>query len=103
MTGERVERRLAAVLAADVAGYSRLMGADEEGTLARLKAARKGLVDPAIAFHRGRIVKTTGDGLLVEFSSVVDAVRCAVAVQREMVELGAGGCDGGRDPDMTPA
>ena len=66
MAGERVERRLAAVLAADVAGYSRLMGGDEEGTLARLKAARKAVVDPAIASHRGRIVKTTGDGLLVE-------------------------------------
>jgi class 3 adenylate cyclase len=96
-------RRLAAILAADVAGYSRLMGADEEGMLERLKALRRELLDPKIAEHRGRIVKTTGDGLLVEFSSVVDAVRCAVAVQREMVELGAGGCDGGRDPDMTPA
>ena len=80
MTGERVERRLAAVLAADVAGYSRLMGLDEEGTLARLKAVRKALVDPVIAFHRGHIVKTTGDGMLVEFASVVDAVRCAVEV-----------------------
>ena len=83
MTAERVERRLAAVLAADVAGYSRLMGLDEEGTLARLKAVRK-LVDPAIASHRGRIVKTTGDGMLVEFASAVDAVRCAVEVQRGM-------------------
>jgi len=82
LTSERVERRLAAVLAADVAGYSRLMGADEEGTLARLKAVRKALVDPAIASHRGRIVKTTGDGMLVEFASAVDAVRCAVEVQR---------------------
>jgi hypothetical protein len=81
---ERVERRLAAVLAADVAGYSRLMGADEEGTLARLKAVRKALVDPAIASHRGRIVKTTGDGMLVEFHSAVDAARCAVEVQRGM-------------------
>jgi adenylate cyclase len=79
---ERVQRRLAAVLAADVAGYSRLMGLDEEGTLTRLKALRKGLVDPAIASHRGRIVKTTGDGMLVEFASAVDAVRCAVEVQR---------------------
>jgi adenylate cyclase len=79
-----VERRLAAVLAADVAGYSRLMGVDEEGTLARLKAARKALVDPAIASHRGRIVKTTGDGMLVEFASAVDAARCAVEVQRGM-------------------
>ena len=74
MASDRVERRLAAVLAADVAGYSRLMGTDEEGTLARLKAARKTAVDPAIASHRGRIVKTTGDGMLVEFASAVDAV-----------------------------
>src|SRR5580704_9640168 len=86
MTSARVDRRLAAVLAADVAGYSRLMGADEEGTLARLKACRKALVDPKIAEHRGRIVKTTGDGLLVEFGSAVDAVRCAVDVQRGMAE-----------------
>jgi adenylate cyclase len=83
---EQVERRLAAVLAADVAGYSRLMGNDEEGTLARLKAVRKSLVDPAIAKHRGRIVKTTGDGMLVEFASAVDAVRSAVEVQRSMAE-----------------
>ena len=74
-------RRLAAILAADVAGYSRLMGADEEGTLERLKALRRELLDPKIAEHRGRIVKTTGDGLLVEFASVVDAVRCAVEVR----------------------
>src|SRR5262249_52503983 len=73
---ERVERRLAAILAADVAGYSRLMGADEEGTLARLKAIRCEMADPKIKEHRGRIVKTTGDGLLLEFGSVVDAVRC---------------------------
>ena len=86
MTAERVERRLAAVLAADVAGYSRLMGADEEATLGRLKAVRKNLVDPTIAKHRGRIVKTTGDGMLVEFASAVDAVRGAVEVQRGMVE-----------------
>ena len=72
-------RRLAAILAADVAGYSRLMGVDEEGTLERLKALRRELVDPKIAEHHGRLVKTTGDGLLVEFLSVVDAVRCAVA------------------------
>jgi TolB-like protein/class 3 adenylate cyclase len=77
-------RRLAAILAADVAGYSRLMGADEEGTLERLKALRRELVDPKIAEHHGRIVKTTGDGMLVEFSSVVDAVRCAVDVQQAM-------------------
>ncbi len=79
-------RRLAAVLAADVAGYSRLMGADEEGTLERLKALRRELADPKIKEHRGRVVKTTGDGLLIEFGSVVDAVRCAVEVQREMAE-----------------
>ncbi len=82
--GERVERRLAAILAADVVGYSRLMGADEEGTLARLKAHRRELIDPKIREHRGRIVKTTGDGALVEFSSVVDAVRCAAEIQRGM-------------------
>ena len=86
---ERVERRLAAILAADVAGYSRLMGVDEEGTLARLKALRRELADPKIKEHRGRIVKTTGDGLLIEFASVVDAVRCAVEVQREMAERNA--------------
>src|SRR5271154_3486742 len=81
---DRAERRLAAILAADVAGYSRLMGADEEGTLAAVKLIRRELGDPKIAEHRGRIVKTTGDGLLVEFASVVDAVRCAVDVQREV-------------------
>src|ERR1700735_5231800 len=84
MADARVDRRLAAILAADVAGYSRLMGADEEGTLARLKACRKALVDPKIAEYRGRIVKTTGDGMLVEFGSAVDAVRCAVIIQQEM-------------------
>jgi TolB-like protein/class 3 adenylate cyclase len=81
---EQVERRLAAVLAADVAGYSRLMGADEEGTLGRLKAVRKIIVDPAVASHRGRIVKTTGDGMLVEFASAVDAARSAAEIQRAM-------------------
>ena len=79
-------RRLAAILAADVAGYSRLMGADEEGTLERLKTHRRELIDPKIAEHHGRIVKTTGDGLLAEFSSVVDAVRCAAEVQRGMLD-----------------
>jgi TolB-like protein len=83
-------RRLAAILAADVAGYSRLMGADEEGTHERLKALRHELLDPKIAEHKGRIVKTTGDGMLVEFASVVDAVRCAVEVQRAMAERDAG-------------
>ena len=84
-------RRLAAILAADVAGYSRLMGEDEEGTLAELKqkAIRRELSDPKVKEHRGRIVKTTGDGLLIEFASVVDAVRCAVEVQREMAERNA--------------
>jgi adenylate cyclase len=90
LTGERVERRLAAVLAADVAGYSRLMGIDEEGTLARLKAARKAIVDPTIAAHRGRIVKTTGDGMLVEFASAVDAARSAVEVQHGMARQNNG-------------
>jgi TolB-like protein/class 3 adenylate cyclase len=80
-----VQRHLAAILAADVAGYSRLMGADEEGTLARLKALRAELIDPKIAEHRGRIVKTTGDGLLLEFASVVDALRCAIAWQTAML------------------
>jgi TolB-like protein/class 3 adenylate cyclase/Flp pilus assembly protein TadD len=89
LASERVERRLTAILAADVAGYSRLMGADEEGTLARLKAHRRELVDPKIAEHRGRIVKTTGDGLLAEFASVVDAVRCAVEIQLQMAERNA--------------
>ncbi len=89
MPPERVERKLAAVLAADVAGYSRLMGADEEGTLARLKAHRAEVIDPKIAEHRGRVVKTTGDGILIEFSSVVDAVRCATEVQRAMAERNA--------------
>jgi adenylate cyclase len=86
---KRVERRLAAVLAADVAGYSRLMGADEEGTLDKLKAVRKALFDPKIVEHRGRIVKTTGDGMLVEFASAVDAARCAVEVQRDMAAQNA--------------
>jgi adenylate cyclase len=86
---ERVERKLAAILAADVAGYSRFMGADEEGTLALLKAHRRELVDPKIAEHRGRIVKTTGDGMLVEFASVVDALRCAADIQRGMAERNA--------------
>jgi class 3 adenylate cyclase len=84
-----VERRLAAILAADVAGYSRLMGADEEGTHERLKVHLGELVDPKIKEHRGRIVKTTGDGMLAEFPSVVDAVRCAVEIQRGMVDRNA--------------
>jgi adenylate cyclase len=84
MAEDRIQRRLTAILAGDVAGYSRLIGEDEEGTLARLKAHRRELVDPTIDCHAGRIVKTTGDGILVEFASIVDAVRCAVAIQRGM-------------------
>jgi adenylate cyclase len=94
MSGERVERRLAAILAADVTGYSRLMEADEEGTLAALRAVRWELGDPKIAEHQGRIVKTTGDGLLAEFASVVDAVRSAVELQRAMAK---------RNADIQPA
>jgi|SoiMethySBSTD1v2_1073268.scaffolds.fasta_scaffold03601_14 adenylate cyclase len=86
MVEDHVERKLAAIFAGDVAGYSRLMGVDEEGTLHQLKAHRKDLVDPKITEHRGHIVKTTGDGMLVEFVSVVDAVRCAVEIQRGMLE-----------------
>src|SRR4029434_3901130 len=86
MPEERVDRRLAAIFAGDIANYSRLMSTDEEGTLRQLKAHRKELVDPKITEHRGRIVKTTGDGMLVEFVSVVDAVRFAVDVQRAMIE-----------------
>jgi class 3 adenylate cyclase len=89
MESKAVQRRLAAILAADVAGYSRLMGADEIGTLTSLKAHRRELTDPAIAAHRGRIVKTTGDGALIEFTSVVDAVACAVAIQRGMMSRNA--------------
>jgi adenylate cyclase len=89
MAAERIERKLAAIVAADVAGYSRLMAADEEGTLARLKGHRKALIDPKIAEHGGRIIKTTGDGMLVEFASVVDAVRCVVEIQRGMLERNA--------------
>jgi TolB-like protein/class 3 adenylate cyclase len=89
LSSAHVERRLAAILAADVAGFCRLIGIDEEGTLARLKAVRKGIVDPTIAYHRGRIVKTTGDGMLVEFASAVDAVRSAVEVQRSVGEQNA--------------
>src|ERR1700736_3223201 len=85
----RVERRLPAILAADVAGYSRLIEADEEGTLGRLKALRAEIIDPRIAGHNGRIVKTTGDGLLVEFASVVDALRCAAEVQTAMADSNA--------------
>jgi adenylate cyclase len=85
----RVERRLAADLAADVAGYSRLIGVDEEGTLARLKSFRGEVIDPQIAEHHGRLVKTTGDGLLVEFASVVDSLRCAGEIQKALAESNA--------------
>src|ERR1700730_17930744 len=84
-----VQRRLAAILAADVAGYSRLMGADEEGTHERLKAHLRELIDPKIGEHRGRVVKNTGDGFLAEFASVVDAVRCAAEIQRAMADRNA--------------
>src|SRR4249919_1335973 len=83
-------RKLAAILAADVAGYSKLTAADEERTLARLRALRSDLIDPTIALHHGRVVKRTGDGVLIEFRSVVDAVRCAIEVQNGMVERNAG-------------
>src|SRR5947209_12665578 len=86
---ERVGRRLASIFCADVAAYSRLMGSDEEGTLAALKSHRRELIDPLITQHRGRIFKTTGDGMLIEFASVVDAVRCAVVVQQGMEDRNA--------------
>ncbi len=90
MAEERVERRLAAILAADMVGYSRLMEADEAGTLAALKAHREDLIDPEIAEHHGRLIKLMGDGALVEFASVVDAVACAAAIQRAMAERNKG-------------
>ncbi len=93
MTSKRVERRLAAILAGDVAGYSRLMAVDEVGTLEALKAHRREVVDPAIAEHKGRIVKTTGDGMLVEFAGAVDAVTCAIAIQEKIAERGASGAE----------
>ena len=86
MAEARAQRRLSAILAGDIAGYSRLMGANEEGTLATLRAHRGEFIDPTIAQHRGRIVKTTGDGILLEFPSAVDAVRCALEVQRGMAK-----------------
>ena len=93
MAEQRVERRLAAILAADVAGYSRLMGADEEGTLARLNAHRREFLEPTIAEHRGRVVKRTGDGILIEFVSAVDATRCAIQVQHGMAQRNIGVAD----------
>ena len=83
-------RKLVAILAADVVGYSRLAGADEDRTLARLRALRSDLIDPTITVHKGRVVKRTGDGSIVEFRSVVDAVRCAIEVQNAMIERNAG-------------
>ena len=96
MAEARVERRLAAILAADIAGYSRLMGSDEEGTLAAIKACRRELIDPKLAEHRGRIVKTTGDGALIEFASAVDAIRCAMEIQRSMAQRNMGVPEGHR-------
>src|SRR5579863_10554535 len=83
-------RKIAAILAADIVSYSRLAGADEERTLARLRALRSDLIDPTISIHRGRVVKRTGDGAIVEFRSAVDAVRCAIEVQNGMIERNAG-------------
>ena len=93
-------RRLAAILAADLAGYSRLMGADEEGTHERLQAHRRELVEPKINEHSGRVVKNTGDGMLAEFPSVVDAVRCGVELQRAMIDREAGPARG--PPHQVP-
>jgi adenylate cyclase len=87
---ERVQRRLAAILTADVVGYSRLIGQDEAGTLRRLKDLRRTLINPTIREHQGRIVKTTGDGILIEFPSAVEAVRCALRVQRAMAQIEGG-------------
>ena len=91
MAEERVQRRLAAILSADVVGYSRLMGVDETGTLSRLNALRRQLIDPTIAAHSGRIVKLMGDGALIEFASAVDAVTCAIEIQRKLREHNSGG------------
>jgi class 3 adenylate cyclase len=93
MAEERVQRRLAAILSTDVVGYSRLMGLDEAGTLSRLNALRRGLIDPTIAAHAGRIVKLMGDGALVEFASAVDAVTCAIEIQRQLRERDADGSE----------
>src|SRR6476620_5089597 len=92
----QTSRRLAAIMAADMVGYSRLMGADEEGTLGALKSHRRELIDPLITQHQGRIVKTTGDGMLIEFASVVDAVRCAVVLQQGMEDRNANVPEGQR-------
>ena len=89
----QAERRLAAIMAADVVGYTRMMRADETGTHARLKTLRRELIDPTVKAHRGRVVKGIGDGVLVEFPSAVEAVTCAVEVQRSMLDRNAGWCD----------
>jgi adenylate cyclase len=89
MTSHQMRRKLAAILAADIVGYSRLMGVDEAGTLARLKEHRRDLIDPKNKQYRGRVVKTTGDGFLIEFPSIVDALSCAIDVQRGMLERNA--------------
>jgi adenylate cyclase len=90
-SGQKVQRRLAAILAADIAGFSALMGQDEEGTLARIKRLRREVIEPKVRDHQGRVVKTTGDGFLVEFSSPVEAVRCAVEVQAALASDAAHG------------
>jgi adenylate cyclase len=94
MAEERLQRRLAAILSADVVGYSRLMGIDEARTLARLNALRRELIDPAIAVHSGRIVKLMGDGALVEFASAVDAVTCAIEIQKQLRDHDAASTEG---------
>ena len=96
MAEERLQRRLAAILSADVVGYSRLMGSDEAGTLARLKAMRRDLFDPVIAAHSGRTFKLMGDGALVEFASAVDAVTCAIEVQKLVQERNSGSPEDGQ-------
>jgi adenylate cyclase len=90
VAAEHGQRKIAAILVADVVGYSRLAGADEDRTLSRLRAVRSDLIDPTVGVHHGRIVKRTGDGSIIEFRSVVDAVRCAIEVQNGMVERNAG-------------
>jgi adenylate cyclase len=94
MVEGRLQRRLAAILSADLVGYSRLMGIDEAGTLSRLNALRRDLIDPTIAAHSGRIVKLMGDGALVEFASAVDAVTCAVEIQKQLHERDPAGASG---------
>src|ERR1700676_1606617 len=90
MASEHVERKLAAILVSDIVGFSRLAGVDEDRILARLRTLRSDLIDPTISVHRGRVVKRTGDGTIVEFRSVVDAVRCAIEMQNGMIERNAG-------------